>query len=439
MSKILFLKIIYGVVAVIIGSALFALFGGLYSQLLSSPLDIFSPFNISKIKSIEASFALAFLGTITGLVALFGGYLAIQRTDESKRQNTIAEETNKMTKWQNEIANRQAHTAQQESITERINKAIENLAKSHENGDPMLEVRLGTLYDLERIAKDSERDHRQILEMLCAYIRLNSPLTSKIKKLKPDTKRKPRKDIQTALTIIGRHYSWLKDDISLKTEQAQRERGSMIDLSYCDLWGADIGRANLRYATIRNANLNEAHIYNTDMTGTILYSTDMIGAFISETNLTKTGLLHANLSNAHIANNSYLYNTQFYRTNLSNVSFISAKMHSLIFGCTNLTEAEFTDMRLDVAEFWETNLKDTNLVQFYSYNANFLKCKNLTKEQLNTMFCGIDAKIPSHLEPRPKHWPTKKLSKDDFEKAYEEWRTERMKDPKNNPHTNSNN
>ncbi|MEM7178897.1 MAG: hypothetical protein AAF503_14460 [Pseudomonadota bacterium] len=40
---------------------------------------------------------------------------------------------------------------------------------------PNLEVRLGGIYALERIAQDSLRDHIQVMEILCAYIRNNAP------------------------------------------------------------------------------------------------------------------------------------------------------------------------------------------------------------------------------------------------------------------------
>jgi hypothetical protein len=43
---------------------------------------------------------------------------------------------------------------------------------------PNLEVRLGTIYALERIAEDSERDHIPIMETLCAYIRQNAPASN---------------------------------------------------------------------------------------------------------------------------------------------------------------------------------------------------------------------------------------------------------------------
>lgn len=41
---------------------------------------------------------------------------------------------------------------------------------------PNLEVRVGAIYALERISQDSERDRFQIMEILTAYVRQNSPL-----------------------------------------------------------------------------------------------------------------------------------------------------------------------------------------------------------------------------------------------------------------------
>lgn len=97
------------------------------------------------------------------------------------------------------VNERQARTAEEGLITDRITKAIQQLGaektvKSQvekkqvkagrvftemvvdERTEPNLEVRLGAIYALERIAQDSERDHIPIMETLCAYVRENSRL-----------------------------------------------------------------------------------------------------------------------------------------------------------------------------------------------------------------------------------------------------------------------
>lgn len=58
-------------------------------------------------------------------------------------------------------------------ITDRFPKAIAQLGES---GDGKLEVRLGGIYALERIAKDSTKDYWSIMEVLTAYVREHAKL-----------------------------------------------------------------------------------------------------------------------------------------------------------------------------------------------------------------------------------------------------------------------
>jgi hypothetical protein len=57
---------------------------------------------------------------------------------------------------------------QQGQIADRYTKAIEQL------GSATLDVRLGGIYALERIANDSKRDHPTIVEVLSAFVREHS-------------------------------------------------------------------------------------------------------------------------------------------------------------------------------------------------------------------------------------------------------------------------
>src|SRR6266545_3355051 len=66
------------------------------------------------------------------------------------------------------ITARTFEVTEQGQITERYTKAIEQL------GAAMLDVRLGGIYALERIAVDSERDHPTVVEVLSAFVREHS-------------------------------------------------------------------------------------------------------------------------------------------------------------------------------------------------------------------------------------------------------------------------
>src|SRR5215211_8816625 len=60
-------------------------------------------------------------------------------------------------------------------ITERFTRAIDQLGKTDDKGNKLFEIRLGGIYALERIARESEEDHWPIMEVLTAYVRQHAP------------------------------------------------------------------------------------------------------------------------------------------------------------------------------------------------------------------------------------------------------------------------
>ena len=66
------------------------------------------------------------------------------------------------------ITSRTYRLTEQGHITDRYTKAIEQL------GSAKLDVRLGGVYALERIAVDSKRDHPTVVEVLSAFVREHS-------------------------------------------------------------------------------------------------------------------------------------------------------------------------------------------------------------------------------------------------------------------------
>ncbi|MDB3929904.1 hypothetical protein N9413_12055 [Paracoccaceae bacterium] len=140
------------------------------------------------------------------------------------------------------INDRTINTAEQGLITDRINSAVTGLGVEKtvkqiapngnviENTDANLEVRLGAVYALERLSQDGDRDHMQIMEILCAYIRTNAPWDKDTDV--PWDPKTPRADIQAALTVIGRRAP---DKIAL-----ERTKGFVLDLDGADLRGADL-------------------------------------------------------------------------------------------------------------------------------------------------------------------------------------------------------
>lgn len=147
---------------------------------------------------------------------------------------------------------------------------------------PNLEVRVGAIYALERIAQDSARDHIQIMEILSAYIRENAPVRNLDPSEEPFDRARPRTDIQAALDVIGRRPA---EHVAL--EHSKRFR---LDLRKVDLSGANFSKgnfegaiffgsrlegsifrsANLRAARLQGSLLNFADFFDSDLRGALL-------------------------------------------------------------------------------------------------------------------------------------------------------------------------
>ena len=202
-----------------------------------------------------------------GFALLFGLYLTWRRI-------AAAEKTAEATLKSAETALQNVRVAQDSQITERFTRAIGQL------GHDKLEIRLGGIYALERIARDSETDHWPVMEVLTAYVRENAPgkeNSSPSKQVasatsdehapeerlhqiqqvatffQPDDAPKyPRTDVQAILTVLGRR------------ERSYEKEGQILDLRKTDLRTADLRghleKANLYRAHLEKANLGGAHL-----------------------------------------------------------------------------------------------------------------------------------------------------------------------------------
>ena len=354
-------------------------------------------------------------------------------------------------------------TQEQGLITDRINKATEGLGKNDENGKPIIEVRLGALYSLERIAQDSIRDHMQIIKILCAYARHNGGLQDKAEK--------PREDVIAAVTIIGQRDRWPNGRRLIRRESLEAYH---LDLRDCDLRNINIYRANLSNALLDGADLRGAELQSIELLHATLKNADLRGAKLFSGNIKYTRFDKADLSDAKFGNanlenagftgtimiktdfsNANMTKAYIVNANMSNARFSFTKFNQAWFEKTNMTGANFhnTDFtnahflygNMDNAQFINANLNKTNLngismsginfqgsnmmnarfnyhpdtCESYAYTGDFSKCKNFIQEQLNQFFFGIRVKIPDGLT-RPDHWPKNDITFDEFVKALKE-------------------
>jgi hypothetical protein len=136
-----------------------------------------------------------------------------------------------------EFAAKNVEIADRNSVTDTFTKAIEQLGASSQD-KPNIEVRLGAIYALEKLSQSNDDYYQAIIDILCSYVRQNSPTTEDNKAL--------RIDVQTAMTVIGKR--------SVKVDEMH------LDLSYTNLQDADLEKADLAHAFLAHANLGGAYL-----------------------------------------------------------------------------------------------------------------------------------------------------------------------------------
>ncbi|MEU7855267.1 pentapeptide repeat-containing protein [Nonomuraea sp. NPDC049141] len=255
-------------------------------------------------------------------------------------------------------ASRQAQrTAEQGQIADRYTKAVEQI------GSGTLDVRLGGMYALERLAQDSPRDHQTVYDVLAAFIREHDPKpTIKAAKLSAQ----PATDVQAALTIIGRRNTRLDahmpDLSNIRAPGANLTRATLTDTNLSDatltdtnLTGANLTGADLFRADVRDANLSDANLFSADVRGANLSDAYLTGAYLSDANLTGATLTDTNLTGANLTG------ADLFRADLRGATLTYANVRGAKLTYADLTGAKLTDTNLRGADLTDTNLSDATL------------------------------------------------------------------------------
>jgi hypothetical protein len=171
----------------------------------------------------------------------------------------------------------QVSIAEQGQFTDRFSRAVDQLGQQ---GPDRLQVRLGGIYSLERLAGDSPRDHGTIVEVLAAFVRSTASvfLHGKYVGCASTALDAPTTDIQAAVSVIGR--------LGLA-----RDATTGADLSDSCLRGADLSDANLTNVTLVDADLVDANLEGANLTGAYLFHANLSGAELIEVDLRGANLV----------------------------------------------------------------------------------------------------------------------------------------------------
>ncbi|HEX9118177.1 MAG TPA: pentapeptide repeat-containing protein [Anaerolineae bacterium] len=251
----------------------------------------------------------------------------------------------------NDAANRrQQFLTEQGQITERFGRAIDQL------GSDKLDVRLGGIYALERLMRDSPHDEFNLIEVLSAFIRGHAGTTERPTRhdnLAMPSRLRLSTDVQAALTVLGR-----------RPNAADYHN---IDLSDADIFGADLAFSNLTYVHFHGADLRRADLVGVDLAHADLTGTDLVGADLSTSHLD-----HANLA----------------RALLTRADLFAADLRGANLDRANLAGADLTDANLSHA-----NLADADLSNSHLYGVNLAHAE-LSGVNLAGAFWPLDTAPP---------------------------------------------
>jgi uncharacterized protein YjbI with pentapeptide repeats len=243
-------------------------------------------------------------------------------------------------------------------LIERFMRAVDQL------GHPALDVRLGGIYSLERLAGESPEHHPPIVEILAAYVREHAPWPTRGSGragngARPGTvtaagaahggeaRSRPPTDVQAALTVLGRR-------------SVEQDTDAPLFLSYAGLAGATLTGAHLERALLSGSSLDGADLFKAHLTAADLEGASLRGAGLLLANLNDTVLWGANMEGARLYG-ANLEAAALKGANLKDAGLTGANLKDAGLHGAALTGADLTGANLEGAGLEGANLEGANL------------------------------------------------------------------------------
>lgn len=295
-----------------------------------------------------------FAAAVVGLLTLLHNRQAHRQTlDANVRQHHETLQANRASLEQTLEANRQSlietlALTSRGQVTERFTNAIDQLGQS---GAGKLDVRLGGIYALEQIARDSQDLAWPITEVLMAFVREHAPIDLERIRAQDDASRmKVAVDVQAALTVLGRR-------------SPDEDRGR-LDLHETNLDGANLDEAELAGAALNGALLADASLKDANLEGADLQNAYLVLAILRGANLTAATLDLASLKLADLTG-ATLKGAHLSSCDLEGASLNHANLAGIIgpafLGAARLQGTNLTGATLAFSDLKDADLQDADL------------------------------------------------------------------------------
>jgi uncharacterized protein YjbI with pentapeptide repeats len=248
---------------------------------------------------------------------------------------------------------------QEGQLTDRINKAVEQL------GSDKADVALGGIYQIGRIADDSQRDHWPMLQVLMSYVERHAPLGNRSgQECDPTAPYSPGDTADYNVQAVAN---------VLRRRNVRLESGDQ----HVTIVHSNLSSINLSGANLRGARFVGDNIYGGILTDTALNDSRLSYSFLAHANVSAANLTGAHLEHVCLVR-AQLTTTDFSRSYLENADFRNV---------VDASGADFTGASLEGTDFRQVDLTHS---------------KGLTPSQLAKAKTDDTTKLPTYLSgPRP--------------------------------------
>ncbi len=294
---------------------------------------------------------------------------------------------------QAKIATSMAETArrrhEEQTDSDRQRRLAENFLKAVEQlGSESLHVRLGGIYALEYIARQSREHYWAVFEMLTAFVRTRASWQKPVSCEHPNAPDAPGKshkmaqDILAILTVIGRRTS--------SDRSFEKQHKLSLDLSSCDLRGADFHRFQLENVDFSGGNLEGSTFEHASLEFSRFMGGRLAGVDFGDARLTAASFAGACLRDAY-----------FNGASLQFAVLVGANLEEACFYRADLSHALFSEgVLVRGADFREATVDGVWLDQV----------EHLDSSQLQQARGDADTILPGGIV-RPTHWAAVNLAK----------------------------
>ncbi|HEU5157508.1 MAG TPA: pentapeptide repeat-containing protein [Streptosporangiaceae bacterium] len=273
-----------------------------------------------------------------------------------------------------------AHRGQ---VTDRFIKALEHL------GSEKPHARIGAVYALEHVLRDSPEHHNDVSEVLTAFVHHRAPATSETGPL-PD---EPEREVQAALAaLIRRPYRVGATDIGFSGVHLAGVvlMGPAVDRAY-------LGDTNRAGSPLRRKGVLPANLRGANLSGATFVDISMINAEFRDAQLRDTRFMDCILTGANLEG-ADLTGARLVRTPVMGANLRRADLTGAVLPGALLVEADLTQANLENANLTgallaggarhgrtimtETNLRGADLTGALLVGVDLSSARGLTRDQI---------------------------------------------------------